>query len=200
MARAERSRDPKSLGACETCTNIHVACLPHCFAVCFPCSTSTAHPRANASPEIAMRNSRNRKLSLGLSAAIIFLTSFMTAPRAPSQTARVLHSFGSNTKAGLAPASNLIFDSAGNLYGTTIEGGTDNVGTVFELKPTPGGPWTEVLLHSFAESGHDGQSPYAGLIFDSAGNLYGTTNAGGIGSGGIVFELSPPVPPSTRWT
>jgi uncharacterized repeat protein (TIGR03803 family) len=139
-----------------------------------------------------------------LSAAIVlltlFLTAFLTAPGAIAQTERVLHSFGSNTKAGLAPASNLIFDSRGNLYGTTIEGGTDNVGTVFELTPKPGGAWTELLLHSFAESGHDGQSPYSGLIFDSAGNLYGTTTAGGVGSGGIVFELSPPVPPSTRWS
>jgi uncharacterized repeat protein (TIGR03803 family) len=67
------------------------------------------------------------------------------------------------------------------------------------LSPGPGGSWTETLLHSFATGGHDGQAPYSGLIFDSAGNLYGTTTAGGVGSGGIVFELVRPVPPSTRW-
>ena len=147
-----------------------------------------------------MRSSRSRKTSLGLLAvAIVLLTLSLTAPLATSQTERVLHSFGSNAKAGLFPASNLIFDSRGNLYGTTITGGTDNVGTVFELSPGPGGSWTETLLHSFATGGHDGQAPYSGLIFDSAGTLYGTTTAGGVGSGGIVFELVRPVPPSTRW-
>lgn len=147
-----------------------------------------------------MRRSRSRKISLGLSAAVALLSAFVIAPRANAQTERVLHSFGSDTEAGTRPASTLILDSAGNLYGTTIDGGTDNVGTVFELKPTPSGAWTEVLLHSFASNGRDGQNPDAGLVSDSAGNLYGTTTAGGIGSGGIVFELSPPSPASTRWS
>lgn len=147
-----------------------------------------------------MRSSRSRMLSLGLSAAaIVILTVFLTATRAAAQTERVLHSFGSNSQAGKVVDSNLIFDSAGNLYGTTADGGTDDVGTVFELTPKPGGIWTEVLLHSFASNGRDGQNPIAGLILDSAGNLYGTTSVGGIGGGGIVFELSPPVPPSARW-
>jgi uncharacterized repeat protein (TIGR03803 family) len=148
-----------------------------------------------------MRSFRSKKLSLGLWAVVVLLlTVFLTAPLATAQTERVLHSFGSNAKAGLGPASNLIFDSRGNLYGTTITGGTYNVGTVFELSPEPGGNWTETLLHSFATGGHDGQAPYAGIVFDSAGNLYGTTTAGGIGSGGIVFELLRPVPPSTHWS
>jgi len=145
-----------------------------------------------------MRRPRNPKLSLALSAAVILLlTIFSTTTRAAAQTEKVLHTFGFESKSGTDPESNLIFDSAGNLYGTTTYGGTDNVGTVFELTPKPGGVWTEVLLHSFAKNGTDGQNPQAGLIFDSAGNLYGTTNAGGIDSNGTVFELSPPVPPST---
>ena len=55
------------------------------------------------------------------------------------------------------------------------------MGTVFELTPTKGGGWTETVLHSF--DGTDGVSPSAGLIFDAAGNLYGTTNEHGIWSG-----------------
>jgi uncharacterized repeat protein (TIGR03803 family) len=86
----------------------------------------------------------------------------------------------------------LIFDSSGNLYGTTIAGGAYNYGSVFELSPTAGGAWTLKLLHSFDFNGTDGFGPEAGVVFDSSGNLYGTTSGGGPGKGfGTVFELSP---------
>ena len=85
----------------------------------------------------------------------------------------------------------LVFDAVGNLYGTTLEGGTYGRGTVFELTPAAGGGWTEKVLHSFNHNGTDGYSPYAGLIFDAAGNLYGTTYGGGTNSYGTVFELTP---------
>jgi uncharacterized repeat protein (TIGR03803 family) len=85
---------------------------------------------------------------------------------------------------------NLIFDQAGNIYGTTLWGGTDGAGTVFELSPSGGG-WTLSLLHSFYDNGTDGWYPRFGLIFDSAGNLYSTTEYGGAAEGGTVFELSP---------
>src|ERR1019366_6272522 len=94
------------------------------------------------------------------------------------------------------PEAGLIFDAAGNLYGTTYGGGTytsctssDYCGTVFELTPAAGGGWTETVLHSFG-NGTDGWAPYAGLIFDAAGNLYGTTYGGGTYSGGTVFEVT----------
>ena len=87
---------------------------------------------------------------------------------------------------GRTPFGNLIFDSAGNLYGTTFAGGTYGKGTVFELSPYG----TETVLYNFG-SGADGQNPYAGLIFDSSGNLYGTTVNGGAYGGGTAFELSP---------
>ncbi len=61
---------------------------------------------------------------------------------------------------------------------------------MFELTPTAGGGWTETVLHSFG-NGADGVDPEAGLIFDAAGNLYGTTAGGGTYSGGTVFELTP---------
>jgi uncharacterized repeat protein (TIGR03803 family) len=111
-------------------------------------------------------------------------------------TLTLLHSFGNSTD-GSAPSAGLIFDAAGNLYGTTSEGGTYGAGTVFELTPAGGG-WTEQVLHSFNNDGADGVSPSAGLIRDAAGNLYGTTYAGGTDAIGTVFELIPM--PSGSWT
>jgi len=91
------------------------------------------------------------------------------------------------------PYAGLISDKSGNLYGTTELGGTQNRGTVFELEPGSSG-WNEVVLYSFA-GGQDGSRPAANVIFDGAGNLYGTTTAGGGGSCpggcGTVFELTP---------
>ena len=83
----------------------------------------------------------------------------------------------------------MIFDTVGNLYGTTQTGGSGGYGTVFQLVPAEGG-WTEKVLFNF-RNGSDGGFPAAGLIFDPSGNLYGATAEGGMGSGGTVFELTP---------
>jgi uncharacterized repeat protein (TIGR03803 family) len=104
-------------------------------------------------------------------------------------TETTLHSFG-NGSDGQRPASALIFDAHGNLYGTTLQGGTYGLGTVFELSPATGGAWTETVLHSFG-NGTDGQYPVAPLIFNAVGALYGTTTAGGTHDCGTVFELRP---------
>jgi uncharacterized repeat protein (TIGR03803 family) len=109
----------------------------------------------------------------------------------------VLWSFGNGTD-GSAPSAGLIADKNGNLYGTTYQGGANGAGTVFELTPSGGG-WSESLLWSFG-SGADGQNPYAGLIMDKSGNLYGTTGTGGVYSGGTVFELTPPTPSGGTWS
>jgi uncharacterized repeat protein (TIGR03803 family) len=119
-------------------------------------------------------------------------TVFELTPKAGGGwTEKILHSFRANVGDGNLPAAGLVFDAAGNLYGTTVEGGTAQNGTVFELTPKAGGGWTEKILHRFNLNGEDGADPYAGLIFDAAGNLYGTASAGGAdGGGGTVFELS----------
>lgn len=107
-----------------------------------------------------------------------------------SWTEKTLYSFKGYTD-GSNPSASLIFDSAGNLYGTTTGqgGGNYGYGTVFKL--TPGsGSWTETVLWSFT-GGNDGGDPRAGVIFDSNGNLYGTTWLGGTSDAGTVFELSP---------
>lgn len=100
----------------------------------------------------------------------------------------VLYNFSGSD--GKAPKCGLIWDAAGDLYGTTSGGGSAGNGTVFELSPNGSGGWTEKVLYSFG-AGQDGKSPQASLIFDSAGNLYGTTFAGGTMNGGTVFQLTP---------
>jgi uncharacterized repeat protein (TIGR03803 family) len=103
---------------------------------------------------------------------------------------KVLYSFNSSPKNGRGPWAGVTFDSAGNLYGTTSQGGYYGFGTAFELTPNGNGNWKEKVIHSFG-SGGDGVFPQSGLIFDSAGNLYGTTFTGGSFSRGTVFELTP---------
>jgi uncharacterized repeat protein (TIGR03803 family) len=114
-------------------------------------------------------------------------------------TNTVLYSFcpqGPPCADGNSPQSGVIRDAHGNLYGTTITGGSRfNEGTVFELSPPPGGngPWSETVLYEFCANDNciDGNQPLGGLTFDSQGNLYGTTTAGGAHGQGVVFELSP---------
>jgi uncharacterized repeat protein (TIGR03803 family) len=102
--------------------------------------------------------------------------------------ASVLHSFGGGTD-GSQPSGSLASDAHGNLYGTTWAGGTAQLGSVFKLvHDQVSGDWTETLLYSFAGTG--GANPYAGVILDRVGNLYGTTYAGGADGVGTVFKLA----------
>jgi uncharacterized repeat protein (TIGR03803 family) len=105
-------------------------------------------------------------------------------------TEKILHNFQANGTDGTLPQSGLILDAYGNLYGTALFGGTNNLGIVYELKPAADGGWKEKVLHSFRDNG-DGQNPQAGLILDTSGNLYGTTTGDGPFANGIVFELTP---------
>jgi uncharacterized repeat protein (TIGR03803 family) len=105
----------------------------------------------------------------------------------------VLHDFTGGTD-GANPEASLIMDKSGNLYGTTYSGGVSKAGTVFMV--TRGGK--EKVLHSFA-GGADGASPVAGLTMDNAGNLYGTTTAGGSSGNGTVFKLAVPTVAGGAW-
>lgn len=100
-----------------------------------------------------------------------------------------LYAFTSGSD-GAAPFAGLAFDGAGNLYGTTVDGGSFNSGTVFKLSPAGGGAWTESVIYTFGSASGDGSWPSGDLTIDSLGNLYGTTSGGGAGFG-TVFELSP---------
>ena len=86
---------------------------------------------------------------------------------------------------GASPYSGLIFDNAGNFYGTASEGGANGYGVVYELSPS-GSDWTQKTLYSFV--GEDGGAPFGCLSFDAQGNLYGTT--GGFFGFGEAYELT----------
>ena len=116
-------------------------------------------------------------------------TVYQLTPSGNGWTESVLHSFGGAGDGNLPYRSVMIFDNAGNLYGTTALGGSNSYGTVFQLTPSGSG-WTEKVIYSFTD-GNDGGYPYAGLILDQSGNFYGATTDGGTGGGGTVFELSP---------
>ena len=104
---------------------------------------------------------------------------------AQSQTFTVLHTFTGPD--GLTPYSGVTLDGAGNLYGTTYGGGSDGMGTVYQLK-RHGSSYVHNQLHAFT-GGADGGSPYGGVVFGPDGQLYGATLGGGLG--GIVFALRP---------
>jgi uncharacterized repeat protein (TIGR03803 family) len=150
--------------------------------------------KANLQPPIS-----NRLLAV----ALLTLGMFSAVSLAYSQTFKVLYSFTGGADGG-EPFAGLVFDAAGNIYGTTYGGGDTGCfagcGVVFELTPGSGG-WSESTLHSFT-GGSDGANPFDSLILDGDGNLYGTTQVGGISCGhtfgcGVAFELSPG---SDGWT
>lgn len=105
----------------------------------------------------------------------------------------VLYRFNGGNDGANPLLGDLVFDHAGNIFGSTGNGGGVacsglGCGTVFELSPVAGA-WQENVLYAF--SGSDGENPYAGVVFDQAGNLYGTTKFGGPAANGTVFRLGP---------
>jgi len=111
-----------------------------------------------------------------------------------SWTEGVLYRFAGGND-GANPLAGVTVDRAGNLYGTTLGGGSQSHGVVFEVSRTSSGTWTEAVLYAFT-GGSDGALPTAGLLSDKSGNLYGTTSSGGQNNNGSVFRLSPGNP----WT
>jgi uncharacterized repeat protein (TIGR03803 family) len=104
----------------------------------------------------------------------------------------VLYMFQGGETDGWDPFGGVVMDSSGNLYGITQAGYPHNTGIVFEVTHQPGGQWTESVLHGFCSQPNcaDG-SPPGGLVFDKAGNLYGTAGADGAFHCGVVYELTP---------
>ena len=120
--------------------------------------------------------------SVSRALAVIAVTMILANGARAATKEKVLYSFTGGTDGG-DPAAGLIFDKAGNLYGTTVVGGTgaactDGCGTVFKLTRNSSGKWQETVLHNF-QAGADGKNPYGGVTMDAKGNLYGTTVSGG---------------------
>lgn len=119
-----------------------------------------------------------------------FGTAFTVCPCAPRET--VIHSLGFGND-GAEPIGGLVFDSQGNLYGTTLVGGDNGNGTVYALqRPSSvkgGERWTEGVIYRFA-GGNDAINPGAGVSVDAKGNLYGTTSFGGVNGVGAVYMLT----------
>lgn len=108
----------------------------------------------------------------------------------------VLHRFYNNGKDGVTPGwGALLMDSSGRLYGTTQSGGS-YAGVVFQLTPAPDGSWKESIPYDFKE-GASGNGPNAGVVMDSAGDLYGTTDYGGNDDCGVIYKLAPR--PKGKW-
>ena len=124
-----------------------------------------------------------------LALAIAVLAYCPSARAAPQY--RVLHNFTGGADGN--GNSGVSLDQRGNLYGLSLEGGTgscgDGCGLVFQLVPHANGKWTQTVLYDF-QPGADGEYPSGTLAFDGLGNLYGTTQAGGVHDGGTVFELT----------
>ena len=97
----------------------------------------------------------------------------------------VLYSFTGGADGGFPLEASLVRDSAGNLYGTTPQGGSSYFGVVFKIDPKG----NETVIHTF--SAKDGKIPYGTLVLDKAGNLYGTASEGGAYGGGVIFKLTP---------
>ncbi|HXC44465.1 MAG TPA: choice-of-anchor tandem repeat GloVer-containing protein [Candidatus Dormibacteraeota bacterium] len=114
------------------------------------------------------------------------LTQMASSSKKRTWSEAMLHSFG-NTNDGMNPQGTVVLDKQGNVYGTTTDGGSGR-GTVFELTRSASG-WSEAIIYNFS-GGNDGAFPYAGVVFDSAGNLYGTTYVGGTYGEGTVFRLT----------
>jgi uncharacterized repeat protein (TIGR03803 family) len=154
-----------------------------------------AHPEDGALPAAGLTVDQSRNLygTTVNGGSYGYGTVFELVPYSGVWTESVLYNFqGQNSLIfdGGNPYAPLTLDSAGNLYGTTYNGGFPGNGTVFELTAT-GNEWSEKILYQF-DGSPDGARPMAGVTFDPFGNLYGTTySGGGLEQSGTVFELSP---------
>jgi uncharacterized repeat protein (TIGR03803 family) len=154
-----------------------------------------------------MRNLLPQFLSRCVAVLGSSMLTFVLASGAQAQTLKVLHDFGVAAGDGNLPSGPLLKDSAGNLYGMTSTGGAHNSGTVYRLSPVNTGGFKETILYSFKGGLTDGALPQGPLVRDSAGHLYGVTEAGGINATvctsptpgcGVIFKLTPT--PTGQWT
>ncbi len=117
---------------------------------------------------------------------------FELSPSGGSYTFKVIYSLVCHFSSCIGPyLGYLTVDSAGNIYGTTLNEGANSYGNVWELTPSGGGAYTFVDVHEFTLHNGDGGFPDGGVILDAAGNLYGTATNGGSQFNGIIFQITP---------
>jgi uncharacterized repeat protein (TIGR03803 family) len=114
---------------------------------------------------------------------------FELSPSSSGWTETTLYEFNGGSSDGAQPDAGLAFDKAGNLYGTTVQGGAF-CGTVFKLTPSGEGGWTESIIHSFGTQQNDGCEPTTGVMVDDSGNIFGTAGNGGASGFGMAYELT----------
>ncbi len=132
-------------------------------------------------------------------------TVFQLAPPAKGGAAwieTVLYRFTNQNGDGANPFASVTVGPKGEIYGTTAAGGSNGLGTVYELQPpaVSGGTWTETVLYSVDGDEDNGFGLYRGVVVGPHGELYGVFSSGGSGGNGIVFELSPPATAGAAWT
>jgi len=115
-------------------------------------------------------------------------TVFRLSPSSLGWTETALHEFSAPHDGDIP--NGIILDSDGNIYGTTVLGGSSGDGEIYKLTPTASGPWTVTAVHSFP-GGSGASLPLAGVIFGNDGMLYGTTSAYNGKGGGTVFRNQP---------
>ena len=115
---------------------------------------------------------------------------FQLSPTNTGWQQKVIHAFTGNQDGAVGSLGSLLLDAAGSLYGVTELGGTYGAGAVYKVSRTSRGTWKTTVLYDFTGT-PDAANPYGGLIFDKAGNLYGTTYFGGAAGMGAVYELTP---------
>jgi uncharacterized repeat protein (TIGR03803 family) len=121
--------------------------------------------------------------------AALALTIHAPAHSAHSRGVSILYSFQNNGKDGVNPAAALVPDGQGNYYGTTKKGGAEDSGTIFELSPSGGSSWKESIVYSFSSTSCN--EPLGSVLLDGSGDIYATTNQGGLHNNGCVVELKP---------
>ena len=135
-------------------------------------------------------------------ARILIAVTLIGCAFSSGQTLTTLYSFGSNPGDGVDPQAGIVFDQAGNLYGTAAVGGiSGSDGILFQLSPPAikGNPWTETILHKFRKA-PDGNIPECRVILRANGNLFGTTWGGGANNLGTAFVSLPPTVSGGAWT